>query len=132
MRRVLLAAACLIATAGAAEPPPPKVDCTKDYETLYSIAYNAPDVAYVQTPEKEEVWSASRLDTYIFTREGQKPYPSIILRSIRQVGKKKWSASMSGCSWGDQAAFAQMLKDYKRINGKLLDDLKAGRPIGPP
>lgn len=131
----LLAAALAFAGAAAAaadEPLPEPIDCAKDYETLYSIAYNAPDVGYVQTELVEEVWSLSRHDTYIFSREGHPAYPSIIVRSFRPTGSRSWGVSMSGCGFGDQKAFQQMLEDYKDVNGDLLDDLVAGRPIGPP
>ena len=139
--RSLLASAALAALlAGAApaapalldEPPPPPIDCTKDFETLYSIAYNAPDVAYEETATTEEVWSLSRHDTYIFTREGHPAHPAILLRSFRPTGKRNWGVSMSGCGFGDQTAFQQMMKDYKGPNGDMLDALMQARPIGPP
>jgi hypothetical protein len=135
MRGFVLALALLAGATGLAradEPLPPPIDCTKDYETLYSLAYNAPDVAYVKTERVEEVWSRSRQDTYIFSREGTAAYPSIMLRSIRKTGARKWGAAMSGCGFGNQEAFQELMEDYKDINSDLLGDLKNGRPIGPP
>ncbi len=135
MRRAALAIVLLAGTFGLAhadEPLPPPIDCSKDYETLYAIAYNAPDVAYVRTARVEEVWSPSRQDTYIFSREGTPAYPSIMLRSIRKTGAKRWGAAMSGCGFGDQEAFSDLMDDYKDINSDLLGELKNGRPIGPP
>ena len=133
--RATVAAALLLATlavARADEPLPPPIDCTKDYETLYSIAYNAPDVAYTKNERVEEVWSPTRLDTYIFSREGTAAYPSIMLRSIRKTGKRSWGASMSGCGFGSQEAFQDLMDDSKSINKGLLNALTDGQPIGPP
>lgn len=133
--RATLAAALLLATLGIAradEPLPPPIDCGKDYETLYLMAYNTPDVAFTKDARVEEVWTASRLDTYIFSREGTAAYPSIMLRSIRKTGKRSWGASMSGCGFGDQEAFQDLMDDYKSINKSLLNALTDGQTIGPP
>ncbi|BCW88219.1 hypothetical protein sos41_13570 [Alphaproteobacteria bacterium SO-S41] len=133
--RIVLAAALLVATLGIAradEPLPPPIDCGKDYETLYLQAYNIPDVAFTKNDRVEEVWTASRLDTYIFSREGTAAYPSIMLRSIRKTGKRSWGASMSGCGFGDQEAFQDLLEDYKDINRGLLNALTDGQTVGPP
>lgn len=61
---------------------------------------------------------------YTYTRPSDPAYPAVVRQRIRE-GEGGMVIDMGGCGWGDQQAFAQMMREFTSKNVQLRKDIEA-------
>jgi hypothetical protein len=67
---------------------------------------------------------------YTYTRPSDPAYPAVVRQRIRE-GEGGMVIDMGGCGWGDQQAFARMMREFTNKNVQLRKDIEARRKTIP-
>lgn len=67
---------------------------------------------------------------YSYTRPDDPAYPAVVRQRIRE-GEGGMVIDMGGCGWGDQQAFAQMMREFTSKNVQLRKDIEARKKTLP-
>lgn len=67
---------------------------------------------------------------YSYTRPDDPAYPAVVRQRIRE-GEGGMVIDMGGCGWGDQQAFARMMREFTSRNVQLRKDIEARRKTIP-
>ena len=132
MRRIAafaLAAPLLAAPAAAA---PGALDCSPGFEAIHAAALSQPGVTPEMTLDAEWAWSASNSVLDIFTLPNNPAHPGVLHLVLAKEGFRTWAGYTSGCAFGDVEKFNAWMKSYRELSKSAVDDMKEGRPIGPP
>jgi hypothetical protein len=109
------------------------LDCSAGFVGLLDEAYYAP--GSVKAPAKATgkygaIHVRAEHALYSYTRPDDPAYPAVVRQRIRE-GEGGMVIDMGGCGWGDQQAFAQMMRDFTRKNVQLRKDIEARKPTLP-
>ncbi len=132
MRRIAafaLAAPLLAASAAAA---PAALDCSPGFDATRKAAIEQPGVIPETTLDAEWAWSASNSVLDIFTLPNNPAHPGVLHLVLDKEGFRTWAGYLSGCAFGDSGKFNGWMASYRDLNRSAIEDLKQGRPVGPP
>lgn len=132
MRRIAafaLAAPLLAASAAAA---PGALDCSPGFDAIHAAATSQPGVKPEMTLDAEWNWSASNSVLDIFTLPNNPAHPAVLHLVLQKDGFRTWAGYLSGCAFGDVEKFNTWMASYRDLNRSAIEDLKEGRPVGPP
>lgn len=132
MRRIAafaLAAPLLAASAAAA---PGALDCSPGFDAIRATAMAQPGVIPELTLDAEWAWSGSNSVLDIFTLPGNPAHPGVLHLVLVKEGRRTWAGYTSGCAFGDVAKFNEWMATYRELSKSAVEDMKEGRPVGPP
>lgn len=132
MRRIATFAAAALLWAAPASAAPAALDCAAGFEAIRTAAIEQPGVLPETTLDAEWVWSASNSVLDIFTQPGNPAHPGVLHLALVQEGRRTWAGYLSGCAFGDVEKFNTWMASYRDLNRSAIEDLKEGRPVGPP
>jgi hypothetical protein len=67
---------------------------------------------------------------YTYTRPDDPAYPAVVRQRIRE-GEGGMVIDLGGCGWGDQQAFARMMREFTNRNVQLRKDIEARKKTIP-
>ncbi len=132
MRRIAVFASAAFVLAASAAASPGALDCSPGFDAIRAAAQSQPGVVPETTLDAEWNWSASNSVLDIFTLPNNPAHPAALHLVLVKEGRRTWSGYLSGCAFGNVDAFTRWMATYKDINRSAIEDLKEGRPVGPP
>lgn len=126
---LLLAAQAAVTTAAAA---PGALDCAPGFDAIRAAAMAQPGVIPEMTLDSEWAWSASNSVLDVFTLPNNPAHPAVLHLVLVKEGFRTWAAYRSGCGFGDIDKFNEWMASYRELSESAVEDMKEGRPIGPP
>jgi hypothetical protein len=132
---VVAFAACALAalastTASAASPG--ALDCSPGFDAIHKATTSQPGVTPEMTLDAEWNWSGANSVLDIFTLPNNPAHPAVLHLVLQKDGMRTWAGYLSGCAFGDQEKFKTWMASYRDLNRSAIEDLKEGRPVGPP
>jgi hypothetical protein len=109
------------------------LDCSRGFVGLLDSVYYAPGAEKASrsvTGRYGGIYAKAEHALYSYTRPSDPAYPAVVRQRIRE-GEGGMVIDMGGCGWGDQQAFAQMMRDFTRKNVQLRKDIEARRKTVP-
>jgi hypothetical protein len=109
------------------------LDCSRGFVGLLDSVY------YRQGSEKPPKLAAGQYGAiyarpehalYSYTRPTDAAYPAVVRQRIRE-GEGGMVVDMGGCGWGDQQAFARMMREFTNRNVQLRKDIEARKKTIP-
>ena len=132
MRRIAAFASAAALLAVSASAAPSALDCAPGFDAIHAAALAQPGVVPEMTLDAEWAWSASNSVLDIFTLPGNPAHPGVLHLVLQKEGARTWAGYLSGCGFGDVEKFNAWMKSYRDLNKSAIEDLKEGRPVGPP
>ncbi len=132
MRRLAALAFAAFALAAPAAAAPAALDCAPGFDAIREAAMGQPDVIPEPTLDAEWAWSGSNSVLDIFTLPNNAAHPAVLHLVLVREGRRTWAGYLSGCGFGDVEAFNAWMASYRDLNRAAIEDLKEGRPVGPP
>lgn len=109
------------------------LDCSRGFVGLLDSVYyregseKGPKAVTIQYGA---IWAKPEHALYSYTRPTDPAYPAVVRQRIRE-GDGGMVIDMGGCGWGDQQAFAQMMREFTRKNVQLRKDIEARKKTIP-
>ena len=132
MRRIAAFASAALILAASASAAPGALDCTPGFDAIRKAAVEQPGVVPEITLDAEWAWSASNSVLDIFTLPNNPAHPGVLHLVLAKEGFRTWAGYTSGCAFGDVEKFNAWMASYRELSKSAVDDMKEGRPIGPP
>ena len=124
-----LAALASVTTAAAS---PAALDCAPGFDAIHAATLAQPGVIPEMTLDAEWNWSAANSVLDIFTLPNNPAHPAVLHLVLQKDGARTWAGYLSGCAFGDVEKFKTWMDSYRDLNRNAIEDLKEGRPVGPP
>lgn len=132
MSRIAAFAAAAAVLAASAAASPAALDCTPGIEAIHAASAAQTGVVPEMTLDAEWIWSSSNSVLDIFTLPNNPAHPAVLRLALVKEGARTWAGYLSGCAFGDVEKFKTWMASYRDLNRNAIEDLKEGRPVGPP
>lgn len=109
------------------------LDCSRGFVGLLDSVNYAPGSERppkAVTVQYGAIYAKAEHALYSYTRPTDPAYPAVVRQRIRE-GEGGMVIDMGGCGWGDQQAFAQMMREFTRKNVQLRKDIEARKKTIP-
>jgi len=132
MRRVAASALAALMLAAPAGATPGALDCSPGFDAIHAAALSQPGVVPEMTLDAEWNWSSSNSVLDIFTLPNNPAHPAVLHLVLEKDGFRTWAGYVSGCGFADIEKFKAWMETYRDLTKSAIEDMKEGRPVGPP